>query len=85
MLIADDNMKTIFNLKICDWVRWKKQETLFWALMWRIVLQSFREYRDFSNQYENYNGEMQSKLESLDILVYNGLWQCILYWQYFGK
>lgn len=32
MLIAADNMKTIFNLKICDWVRWKKQETLLWAL-----------------------------------------------------
>lgn len=32
MLISDDSMKTIFNLKICDWMRWKKQEILFWAL-----------------------------------------------------
>lgn len=32
MLISDNNMKIIFNLKICDWMRWKKQEILFWTL-----------------------------------------------------
>lgn len=47
---------------------------LILGFMQRIVLWSFRESRDFSNQYENYNGEIWSKLDSVTILVYNGLW-----------